>query len=89
MTQNHPKWTTYTPRFLILALAALLAVVVTAFAGSGLATAAQTEAPECATGVDFLGFSDALNKQTYEGTSVGGLSAPDLRPTARRLLQPR
>ena len=25
--------------------------------------------------MDFLGFSDALNKQTYEGTSVGGLSA--------------
>ena len=24
--------------------------------------------------MDFLGFSDALNKQTYEGTSVGGLS---------------
>jgi hypothetical protein len=77
MTQNHPKRTTYTPRFLILALVALLAVVVTAFVGSGLATAAptQTEAPECATGVDFLGFSDALYKQTYEGTSVGGLSA--------------
>ena len=37
MTQNHPKRTTYTPRFLILALAALLAVVVTSFAGSGLA----------------------------------------------------
>jgi hypothetical protein len=25
--------------------------------------------------VDFLGFSDALDKRTYEGTSVGGLSA--------------
>ena len=25
--------------------------------------------------MDFLGFSDALNKRTFEGTSVGGLSA--------------
>jgi len=33
------------------------------------------DASECAVGVDFLGFSDALNKQTYEGTNVGGLSA--------------
>ena len=37
MTQNLPKSTIYTPRFLILALATLLAVVLTAFAGSGLA----------------------------------------------------
>ncbi|MGH3147812.1 MAG: esterase-like activity of phytase family protein, partial [Rubrobacter sp.] len=36
---------------------------------------AEADAPECATGVDFLGFSDALNKRTFEGTSVGGLSA--------------
>jgi len=33
------------------------------------------DASECAVGVDFLGFSEALNKQTYEGTNVGGLSA--------------
>ncbi|CAA9381991.1 MAG: hypothetical protein AVDCRST_MAG01-01-19, partial [uncultured Rubrobacteraceae bacterium] len=46
-----------------------------AFAGTATAAPPQTEAPECATGVDFLGFSDALNKRTYEGTSVGGLSA--------------
>ena len=75
MTHNHPKWTTCTPRFLILALAALLAVVVTAFAGSGFDRPQTDRSPECATGVDFLGFSDALDKQTYEGTSVGWLSA--------------
>ncbi len=34
-----------------------------------------SEAPNCATGVDFLGFSDALNKRSFEGTEVGGLSA--------------
>ncbi len=76
MTQNHLKRTACTPRFLIAALV-VLALCAATFAGSGLATAAptQTEAPECATGVDFLGFSDALNKQTFEGTNVGGLSA--------------
>jgi len=67
----------------IVALVTLLAALLTA---AGLALAGpvasqadaappQNEAPECATGVDFLGFSDALNKRTYEGTSVGGLSA--------------
>ena len=30
---------------------------------------------QCAPRVDFLGVSDALNKETYEGTKVGGLSA--------------
>lgn len=68
----------YNPmRLLVAALAILLALGATTFLGPGLATAAPpaTEAPECATGVDFLGFSDALNKRTYEGTSVGGLSA--------------
>ncbi|MGI8858684.1 MAG: esterase-like activity of phytase family protein [Rubrobacteraceae bacterium] len=60
----------------MIAALVVLALCAATFAGSGLATAAptQTEAPECATGVDFLGFSDALNKQTFEGTNVGGLS---------------
>ena len=45
----------------------------------GSTTAARVHAakpqPEyCAAGVEFLGFSDALNKQAFEGTSVGGLS---------------
>ncbi|MGI8910050.1 MAG: esterase-like activity of phytase family protein [Rubrobacteraceae bacterium] len=64
-------------RPLIVVLAALLALCASTFAGAGagVAVPTQTKAPECATGVDFLGFSDALNKQTYEGTSVGGLSA--------------
>lgn len=30
--------------------------------------------PKCAPGVGFLGFSDALNKDEYAGTDVGGLS---------------
>jgi hypothetical protein len=34
----------------------------------------ETKAPECAAGVDFLGFSDDLDEQTFEGTGVGGLS---------------
>jgi hypothetical protein len=58
-------------------LFALLAACASLFAMPGHAPAAQpgSEAPDCAAGVDFLGFSDALNKRTYEGTSVGGLSA--------------
>jgi hypothetical protein len=65
------------PRLLIAALATLLALCAATFAGPGATTAAppQTEAPECAASVDFLGFSDALNKETFEGTGVGGLSA--------------
>ncbi len=64
---------------LVVLLAALLTAVGLAVAGpvAPPADAAQDRAGtlECATGVDFLGFSDALNKRTYEGTSVGGLSA--------------
>lgn len=64
-------------RLLVATLKILLALCITTFVGPVLATAAplQTEAPECATGVDLLGFSDALNKRTFEGASVGGLSA--------------
>ena len=69
-------------RLLIAALATLLALCATTFIGTATADPPQNEAPECATGVDFLGFSDALNKRTYEGTSVGGLSA--LTYTGRR-----
>ncbi len=64
---------------LVVLLAALLTAVGLAITGpvAPPADAAQDRAstPECAAGVDFLGFSDALNKRTYEGTSVGGLSA--------------
>jgi hypothetical protein len=64
-------------RFLITALTALLALCAATFVGLGPAAAVppETEAPGCAAGVDFLGFSDALDKQTFEGTGVGGLSA--------------
>ena len=76
MPQN-PRAASDTPRIFIVALAVLLAVSAAAFAAQDPATAARpgADAPECATGVDFLGFSDALNKRTYEGTTVGGLSA--------------
>ncbi len=77
MIQNQQKRSANLSRLLIAALATLLALCATTLAGSGLATATppKTDAPECAAGVDFLGFSDALNKRTFEGTSVGGLSA--------------
>jgi hypothetical protein len=67
-------------RLALLALFAAVAIALVVFAvslaGPETATAARpgTETPDCASGVDFLGFSDALNKQTFEGTSVGGLS---------------
>ncbi|CAA9512988.1 MAG: hypothetical protein AVDCRST_MAG12-3329, partial [uncultured Rubrobacteraceae bacterium] len=83
MTQDGRTRATSRPQPKIAALVAIIAALLTA---AGLALAGPvapradaappgTEAPECATGVDFLGFSDALNKRTYEGTSVGGLSA--------------
>src|ERR671917_177202 len=64
-------------RLPIWLLVTIVAACVSLFAMPGYAPAAPpgSEAPDCATGVDFLGFSDALNKRTYEGTSVGGLSA--------------
>ena len=76
MPQN-PRTTLDTPRLFIVALALLLAISTAVFAAQDSATAAPpgADAPGCATGVDFLGFSDALDKRTYEGTAVGGLSA--------------
>ncbi len=77
MIQNHQTRVCSAPRLLIALLATVLAVCAPTLVGAGFATAAppRSDAPTCATGVDFLGFSDALNKRTYEGTSVGGLSA--------------
>ncbi len=68
---------TATSTILVLTLLLAACIATLALATSRLANAAppRTEALECATGVDFLGFSDALNKRTFEGTSVGGLSA--------------
>jgi hypothetical protein len=64
------------PQLLIAVAAALLAACALALVSSRSVAAAPpgTSAPDCATGVDFLGFSDALNKQTFEDTRVGGLS---------------
>ena len=77
MIRNYRTRATEIPRLLIAVFAAVLMAWTAIFSATGPAAAAppQSGAPECATGVDFLGFSDALNKQTYEGTSVGGLSA--------------
>jgi hypothetical protein len=59
------------PRSLAVAVAALLA-----FAAPAAAHA--TDVGSCSPDVDLLGFSDALNKTTFAGTSVGGLSALSL-----------
>ena len=65
----------------VLISVALLAVASLILSGSPRVAAAQdagsgvlSGALECAPGVDFLGFSDKLDKQTFEGTNVGGLS---------------
>ncbi len=63
-------------RFLIATVAALMAITILAFTSPPQAAARPgADVSECATGVDFLGFSDALDKETFEGTSLGGLSA--------------
>ena len=64
------------PHLLFVALVVLLAIGVAIFAGVAPAAAArpQPDLDRCATGVDLYGFSDALDKQAYEGTDVGGLS---------------
>jgi hypothetical protein len=61
---------------LIAVVAALFAACALTLVSSKPVAAAPpgSGTPDCATGVDFLGFSDALNKRTFEGTSVGGLS---------------
>ena len=76
MTRNHqPR--TLDVRLPSALLVAIIAACASLFVTPGYAPAAQpgSETPDCAAGVDFLGFSDALDKRTYEGTSVGGLSA--------------
>lgn len=35
----------------------------------------RADAPSCPAGIDFLGYSDALDKTTFANTAVGGLSA--------------
>lgn len=60
----------------IASTVALLVVLTAMLAVQGTAEADRpgSEPPDCAAGVDFLGFSDALNKESFEGTSLGGLS---------------
>jgi hypothetical protein len=67
---NRPAATT------IATLAAALALCAVLLVGGERAEAAppRGEAPECAAGVDLLGFSDALEEETFRGTTVGGLS---------------
>ncbi|QIN77812.1 esterase-like activity of phytase family protein [Rubrobacter marinus] len=73
--RNRPRTAAVPALTLFLSACAAAALLVLATSGIVGAAPARTGAPECAAGVDFLGFSDALNKRTYEGTSVGGLSA--------------
>lgn len=71
------RWASHGKRASNTVLSPLLAILVAGVAaavGVGSATAGPTGNPECAPGVDFLGFSDALDKQTFEGTNVGGIS---------------
>jgi hypothetical protein len=58
----------------LLILTALLMLAAVSLAGAPRVEAAPPDNPECATGVELLGFSDALDKETYEETNVGGLS---------------
>ncbi len=76
MIQTHRIRPANTPRRLIAALAVLLALCATTLAGPEPATAArpQPDSVQCAPGVDLYGFSDALDKRTFDGTNIGGLS---------------
>lgn len=62
--------------FLIVLFATLLTVIATTFTDTEKATAASTPTSDtrCTGGVDLYGFSDALDKRTFRGTDVGGLS---------------
>jgi hypothetical protein len=55
------------------AVATILASITPALQASP-ASSTSADASSCAPGVDLLGFSDALDKRTFEGTNVGGLS---------------
>lgn len=59
----------------VAALAAPLALLAAAIIIAAPATAKPEESPEWAPGVEFLGFSDALDKRSFGDTAVGGLSA--------------
>ncbi len=63
---------------LLTTIAAILALILSAAPGSAARAAGpdlpRATAPTCAPDVEFLGFSDALNKRQFAGTNVGGLS---------------
>ena len=63
-------------RLLLVASVVLLAIGIVPLAGVAPASAAkpQPDVDRCSTGVDLYGFSDALDKQAYGETDVGGLS---------------
>lgn len=63
---------------LIIAGCVLMALALLYPANAEARPQAPETAPACApsgSDVGFLGFSDALDKETFEGTEVGGLSA--------------
>lgn len=60
--------------FLLAVLAAALVAWAAFLPGPANAAPPRDGATECATGVDLYGFSDALDKTTFRGTGVGGLS---------------
>lgn len=64
-------------------LARPAAALLLAVSAASVSFAAPDTYPECAPGVTLLGFSDALDKTTFQGTNVGGLSA--LAPAAQPL----
>lgn len=65
------------PTLASVVLAAVLAILVMFAAVETPATAKppDSQVPNCATGVDFLGYSDAFDKESFDDTQVGGLSA--------------
>ena len=76
MIRRSQVGTVGTLRLLTIVTGILLVACAAIVVGSGAATAAPPQGgeQECAAGVDLLGFSDTLDKTTFRGTSVGGLS---------------
>jgi hypothetical protein len=62
-------------RLLSLVLTLVTFLALPAAGGPGAVAAPPAAPPSCAPGVGLLGFSDALDKQTFAGLGVGGLSA--------------
>ncbi len=61
-----------------MALRPLAVALAAALALAAPAAAHTTDLGACSADVSLLGFSDALDKTTFQGTSVGGLSALSL-----------